>query len=439
MSFTIRSDTSTSTVRGSSHFGLPVGNPTELVVQPKGSLVYCPTDGFVYVSDGTNWDRVSGVNNAADTMVPITQSRVPRWTEDYPTGNGQYLTGPVLQDSALDIDDSGNALLHDVGDQRQSFPWKNGNLATTGSLVTNYTVGMSLDPEDPLSFTPILTQTAGPREEDYAPDVSSLAGRDAGEASTRKDNYQNGSVVIGHGALDDIIMDSIEPTSTRNVLAGVMAGQHLASSAEDNVVVGAHALRGDSRSLVVGSGNTVVGADAGAIVSDTHNVTASRNVVLGKSTKVTHDVDRAVLVGAGARCFHSGNTVVGTDADDGNLPNVIVLGDHAVAKSGNRVVLDSGITVSPVDVSNGTPHVVASITVQIGNDTYLIPLLRALPPSPVSAVLDVPERSPGLSDPKKSEQSVDVKEEKSAQEDEIPELESVETNSYITESSEGKI
>src|SRR5260221_337346 len=122
-------------------------------------MIYNPADNFVYVSDGATWDKISGVNNPVDNLLPITQNRVPRWAEDFPPG-GAY-SGVVLQDSALEIDRAGNAILMDAEEDLTTFPWKRGNFLANGSLVSGYCVGRSLDETDPTAFTPVVTQLPG--------------------------------------------------------------------------------------------------------------------------------------------------------------------------------------------------------------------------------------------------------------------------------------
>lgn len=285
--------------------GLPVGDPNKLLSQPKGTMVYSSEDDFVYISDGTSWDRVSGVNNPADLLLPITQNRVAKWTQDYPPG-GAY-TSPVLQDSSFEVDDDGNAILHDTGNTPSAFPWFNGNLMVQGSLSTSYTFGISTSSTDPMSFSPVLTQTKG-------------------------DDISEGSVAIGASALEEIVSLGPEINSKRNVAIGVSAGKQLSQEAQDNVFIG--------------SG----------------------------SSKDTKYAKKAVSVGSDSSVMKSGNVVVGYGSSDSNLESVIVLGSEIEAKDRNSLVLGSGIKTIDINVADKET---VYIKVQIGDEIYLMPLIKA--------------------------------------------------------------
>jgi hypothetical protein len=377
---------------------LPEGDPSNLQIQPKGSMIYSPGDNFVYVSDGTNWDRVSGVNNPVDILLPVTQHRMAKWAEDHPPG-GAY-PSPVLQDSAFEVDDDGNAILHDIGSHEEStFPWSNGNVMVQGSVVTSNTFGMSLDSIDPTSFIPILTQVKGGTivndsttnttttvnggnsgttittvngggqdltsghsqarglEESWSqilgsepsagrprpPGPGAPPGGTSGTATAVKmEIYENGSIAVGHGAMADIVYSGPDRKSIRNVAIGTNAGKHLSPDSMDNVLIG-------SDVKIV----TNIGLESG--------------------------VRGSTVIGSSAESGASGNVILGYKASDGGHPNVIALGSGASASDDNRLILGSGIRASypPFQsVADGTNPYDGYLTVQIGAETYLLPLFK---------------------------------------------------------------
>lgn len=330
-SFSFRKDTTTS--RGSTNLKIPVGNPNELVIQPKGSIIYSPIDNFVYISDGANWDRVSGVNNPVDLSLPITQNRMAKWSDDFPPG-GTYTT-PVLQDSSLEVDNDGNAILNDTGNTPTSFPWLNGNFAAHGSVSTSYTFGASLDPTDPISFTPILTQLMGETTNSSLDrTVSSSIEISTPRRIKTKEIYDNGSVAIGHSAMEHIVHQGLDIKTSRNVAVGVGSSKHMSPQASDNVSIGWHSLS-----------------------------------FPGVSTK------RSVSIGSMANACSNGNVAIGFNSQDNGHANIIALGSDAQATGNNRIVIGSG--VNPVCINNN--DVISTsmyIPIQIGNDTYLLPLFK---------------------------------------------------------------
>lgn len=257
-------------------FKLPIGDPGNLLIQPKGSMVYSPEDNFVYVSDGVNWDRVSGVNNPVDLLLPITQNRLSKWTEDYPPG-GAY-TSPVLQDSSLEVDDDGNSILNDTGNTPSSFPWLNGNFMAHGSISTSYSFGISTDSTDSTLFSPILTQIKG-------------------EGETK---YDQGSISVGSMSMDSIVSIGPDVKSNRNVSLGVSAAQYLSPESADNVFIGwstskdVKDLNGcvsiGSNSSVKKDGNVVVGC--GSLDSNLESV-----IVIGSKTQAKES--NTLVLGSG--------------------------------------------------------------------------------------------------------------------------------------------
>ena len=343
MSFTFRKDTVGSN-KPNIPFKLPIGNPNELTIQPKGSMVYSPIDNFVYISDGLNWDRVSGVNNPVDLLLPVTQHRMAKWSEDYPPGS--IYSSPVLQDSSLEIDDDGNAILSDTGNTPSTFPWTNANLMSQGSIVTSYTFGTSLDTSDPTSFIPVLTQLQGVS--------SSENDQNIGIVKT-KDSYNEGSVVIGHAAMDDIISSSADPKSSRNVIVGVNSAKNFSTDATDNVCIGWSSNKGSGP--LSGKGNVSIGSSSSLNSPSTMG---------------------CVSIGAFSSASSNNNVVIGYDSSDGSYNNIVSLGSHTTAKGGNRLVLGSGIDVvkiSPEKIDNNGG---VYITIQVGIHTYMLPLMKVI-------------------------------------------------------------
>lgn len=339
-------------------------------MQPRGSMIYSPTDGFVYISDGVNWDRISGVNNPVDILLPVTQHRMAKWSEEFPPGAAY--TSPVLQDSSFEVDDDGNSILNDTGNTPDTFPWNNANFMTHGSVVTSYTYGTSLDPSDPTSFTPILTQLKGDSPGGEG------AGREPITPGRRlKERYDDGTVAIGHEALEDIVYSSSDSFSTRNVVVGVKAGKHLSADAMDNVGIGHGALQGFpgiSSLSVQGLNNVAIGSNA--MIRTT---TASDCVLVGANTSTGATSLDTVVVGSKAKATANGSIVVGARSNDAGFNGVVILGSGVTAKGDNRLVLGSGIEIIkavPDMVEPGSSTNQECLTIQIGAHSYLLPLLR---------------------------------------------------------------
>jgi hypothetical protein len=312
----------------------PHPDVTKLYNKPSapGSIAYNKNDNFLYVSDGKNWDKISGVNNPADNLLPITQHTVPKWTEDYPPG-GDYPT-PVLQDSSLCIDDDGNAILNDSGNDLVAFPWTNGNMVTKGSMVTSRTFGMAVG-TDVLDFVPVLSQ---------------IPGNVPADTMVTKDHYQDGSIAIGFAAMENIINGSALPVSKGNVIIGTRAMQHSDPSASNNVIIGHNSVNTGVETKFQGYDNTIIGA----------------NSLTGIETK------NSVVVGANSITKQSNNVIVGSKSTDDNHQNVVIVGSNVGALGDNRVVIGSGIkldlTVPP------SMNVAGYLSVQIGTKTYKLAL-----------------------------------------------------------------
>ncbi len=369
-SFSIKKDTDADTSRSTVHLRLPVGIPTDVVVQPKGSMIYNPVDQFVYVSDGINWDRLSGVNNPVDNLLPASGHRVTKWVEDFPPGNS-YST-PVLQDSSMEIDDDGNATLNDTGNTPDAFPHLGGNLLVHGSLVTSYVIGLSLDPVDPTLFTPILGQTHG-----IAPTIVAAGDVGIGSGTTRdsrdpkaRSRYDNGSVAVGHCAMEQIMSSSSDPSSIKNTAMGVKALQHITVEAEDNTAIGWGAMMGESPSSVTGINNVAIGSHSMGAAT-----TASHNVVIGAGTHTLPTINGAVVIGATSVAMTSGNVIIGYKSTDNGHGNVIMLGAGVSASGSDRLVLGSGITAKKAHPDNERLY---HITIQIGDETYQLPLTKVV-------------------------------------------------------------
>jgi len=354
MSFSFRKD-SIGSNKPNVPFKLPMGNPSDISIQPKGCMIYSQADNFVYISDGVNWDRVSGVNNPIDLLLPVTQHRMPKWSEDYPPG-GAY-TAPVLEDSSLEVDDDGNATLYDTGNTPSSFPWVNANLMTHGSIVTSYTFGNSLDASDPTIFTPILTQIRS-----VPPPANNVPTNNV----PAREGYDGGSIAIGHSAMNDIVSSGVDSKSSRNVAVGVSAGKHFSTSATDNVCIGWSAWSGLPSAPVTGSGNIFIGSDS-----------SSRGGTSGYSNT------GSIAIGAFSSVRADDNVVIGYKSNDNGYNNIVSLGSNAVATGNNRLVLGSGIQVKKISSHKIEKDVSEQkyITIQIGKDTYLLPLLKMDPGS----------------------------------------------------------
>lgn len=348
------------TNKPSDPFKLPMGNPSDISIQPKGCMIYSPVDNFVYISDGANWDRVSGVNNPIDLLLPVTQHRMPKWSEDYPPG-GAY-TAPVLQDSSLEVDDDGNATLYDTGNTPSSFPWTNANLMVHGSIVSSYTFGNSLDATDPTIFTPVLTQIQGiPPSSNVPTSNVPISNIRSLEIHTRE-GYDGGSIAIGHSAMNDIVSSGIDSKSSRNVAVGVSAGKHFSTSATDNVCIGWSAWSGLPSAPVTGSGNIFIGSDS-----------SSRGGTSGYANT------GSIAIGAFSSARADDNIVIGYKSNDNGYNNIVSLGSNAVATGNNRLVLGSGIQVLEIP-SHKIENLPTQtyITIQIGKETYLLPLSKMI-------------------------------------------------------------
>ncbi len=307
-------------------------------IYPQGSILYCNEDQFYYVYDGNQWDRISGVNNPVDNLLPITANRLPKWTEDYPPG-GDYDT-PVLQDSALSVDDEGNAILNDTGAVIDAFPWCNGNFMTKGSLITSQCVGLSLDSADSFIFTPILSQIRGSGDPAPLPEgVRSL------------ERYENGSIAIGYASMENTIKTAADPMSINNVAVGPRTLRYADVSATNNVAIGTSCMEGAIGNKIAGSNNTCIGKGV-VVASTTSNV-----VGVGNNVVVTRD----------------DNVVIGAKSGDGGHSAIVTLGSNVCARGDNRLVVGSGISINAV-VADMDEKYVGSLNIQIGDKTYRIPL-----------------------------------------------------------------
>lgn len=322
---------------------------------PKGELVYNPDDNFVYVSDGTTWDRVNGVNNPVDILLPVTRSKVPRWIEDYPPGMS-YLS-PVLQDSSLEVDDDGNGILNDTGNQLSSFPWTNGNLLCHGSMVTNYTFGLGLDSADPTSFIPIITPLKGSSSTSNNLENSNIP--------KNKEIYEEGSISIGYGSMENLILKSLNPESSKNTSIGVASMRYATEDAKNNVSIGWKSMEGVNDSGVKGAYNVSIGTENMKTVT-----TASNNVSIGHYATTGSTNKNMVVIGSESLGMGNGNVILGANSIDNGHDKVIILGSNGEANGNNRIVLGSGIEV--VTSMNGG----YAIQIQIGNETYQIPLIK---------------------------------------------------------------
>ena len=324
---------------------VPVCRPVDFVGCQKGSLIYNPDDKFVYVYDGSSWDRVSGVNNPIDNLLQVGQNHVPRWVEDFPPG-GAYTTA-VLQDSSLEIDNDGNAVLNDMGDAPVAFPWTNGNMVVRGTVVTSRGVGISTNPDDPMAFVPILSQMKGalPTNQIFAQTA-----------------YNDGSTAVGYGAMNNIATAK-NPISKGNTAIGTLAAKDISLDATDNTAIGVSSLIS-----VTGNGNVGVGAH-----SFPGMVNGNHNVGVGSETVVQRDVSGATVVGSKSEASRSGNVIIGYSSTDGGHNNVIALGSGCAATGPDRIVLGSGVRVRPAEADSIYS---GYVRVQIGDNEYDMPLFR---------------------------------------------------------------
>ena len=147
----------------------------------------------------------------------------------------------------------------------------------------------------------------------------------------------------GIGAVDEITSDT---AGTSNFVAGVNAGNSIASGGNYNTVVGDEA----GTAITTGDGNTAVGYQAG-----NSNITSDRNTFIGEGAGYSTTDERNTFVGHQSGYYVSSgskNTIIGRyDGNQGGLD---------IRTSSNQIVLSDG---------DGEPHLhIHSGYTDISND-----------------------------------------------------------------------